>query len=79
MIPMAIDDIESLKRSFSQLLDEAEDHGVDRLGVAELLDEYADTVRDGYTELEPDRGQWYREVHEQTEIATDGGNTGGEE
>lgn len=74
---MPINSIESLRTQISGVLDEAEDYEVDRLETAELLEAFADAVRDGHTELEPDRGYWYQEAHGNGEKATDGGTTGG--
>lgn len=76
---MPINSIESLRTQISGALDEAEDCEVDRLETAELLEAFAGAVRDGHTELEPDRGYWYREVHGNGEKVTDGGTTGGQE
>lgn len=76
---MPINSIKSLRRQISEVLYEAEDFHLDREEVADLLEEFAGAVRDGHTELEPDRGQWYQEVHGNGEKATDGGTAGGDQ
>lgn len=58
-----INDIDSLKSHIGQGLYEAEQEGVDREAVVELLERYAESVEDGRTTLPEDRGQWYQEVH----------------
>jgi len=58
-----IDDIDSVAREVEATLNEAEDHGVDRHEVADLLERFADEVREGYTDLPENRGQWWRDVH----------------
>jgi len=58
-----IDDVDSVARAIEETLHEAEDHSVDRHEVADLLERFAAEVREGYTDLPENRGQWWRDVH----------------
>lgn len=58
-----IDNIDALKSHIRQGLYDAEDEGVDREATADLLERYAECVRDGFVELPEERGEWYQEVH----------------
>lgn len=59
-----------LKSNIRDVLHELESNGEDREEVAQLLERYAQTVRNGYTELPEDRGAWWHETHGQpTETA----------
>ena len=47
----------------SEALEQAQQNGNSREEVAALLERYADAVRNGYTTLPEDRGEWWLEMH----------------
>jgi len=55
--------LSTLEANIRDALPEVERKGADREEVAELLEAYADAVRNGHTDLPEDRGQWWQEVH----------------
>jgi hypothetical protein len=48
----------------SEALEQAQDKGMDREEVAQMLERYADAARNGYTQLPEDRGEWWLQTHE---------------
>lgn len=59
-MPESLDD---LALHLSEILAEAEHDDLDRHEVADLLERFADEVRNGYTDLPEHRGEWSTEVH----------------
>lgn len=53
-----------MKLHISEALECAEGEGMEREEVAEVLERYADAVRNGYTTLPEDRGEWWLETHD---------------
>jgi hypothetical protein len=54
-----------MKFHLVEALEQAQCNGMDREEVAEMLERYADAVREGYTNLPEDRGDWWLEVHKE--------------
>ena len=53
-----------MKCHISEALEQAQAQGQDREEIAQMLERYAEAVRNGYTTLPEDRGEWWQETHE---------------
>lgn len=58
-----VESVSELSAHFEETLFQAEQDGLDRHEVADLLERLADEVRKGYTELPEHRGPWWHDVH----------------
>lgn len=65
--PMLDQPMDDFARNLSALLAEAEQDDLDRSEVGDLLERFASEVRQGYTDLPEQRGDWWSDVHEENE------------
>ena len=61
---MALNCASDLEHQIEEKLSELERNGADREAVADTLERYAETVRNGYTRLPHNRGEWWAEVRQ---------------
>ena len=60
---MTIDSLDRLSALIEEKLTAAEENGLEREAVADLLEEHAAAVRNGHTELPENRGEWWHDVN----------------
>ena len=58
------DDLVTLRTSLEEGLSQVEHNGADRETAAQMLDLYADAVREGHVYPPSRRGNWWQDVHE---------------